>query len=142
MIKVHNICLTVNISPDKHDCNILKTIHDKVSFLLLKKEMKDTGLITEIIKIKNVYGGEILSSGTSKYSVDVSVKAYMPKIGEKIKTIVNEVSLHGYYVNEPVQTFVGTVKKPTVVTGDKVTIKITKVGFNQGHFVVIAESSK
>ena len=133
-----NINVKIGIPACNLSNNIETIIVEKAKNLVLKREMNNIGLIFEIEKVKNIYGGEIID-GISHFTVMIYVKIYMPKLNEKIKTRVKNVSIHGYYVDEPIEIFVGTDKKPTIKEGDTVSIKITKIGFNNGHFVVIAK---
>lgn len=143
MFATRDIKITIGIQPQFLDNNIEQRIYEKAKNIITNKEINNVGLIQELEKIKNISGGEIsCEGGISQFTIIMSVKLYMPLVDEKIKTKVKDVSLHGYYVNEPIQTFVGTDEKPTVKEGDTVTIKITKVGFNKGHFVVIAKQIK
>lgn len=142
MISTRNIKITIGIQPQFLDDKIEERIHEKVKTIITGKEINGVGLIQELKSIKNILGGDISCDCISEFTVIISVKLYMPLVDEKIKTKVKDVSLHGYYVDEPIQTFVGTEDKPTVKEGDVVTIKITKIGFNKGRFVVIAKHIK
>lgn len=139
MLSVRDISVKIGIPSSNLGNDIERIIIEKAKNTVLKKEIKNVGLVCDIEQFKYITGGEIsLTSGISQFVVAMSVKLYIPKIGEQLKTTVTDICLHGYYVNEPVQTFVGTSSKPIVKTGDVVIIKITKVGFNKGRFVVIA----
>ena len=140
MYKNKDITVNVYIKPEFLDENIEETIIDKVNNLILKKEIKNVGLITQIKNIKTVGGGKIqLDSTQSKFSVQLLVEVYLPKLYQKIETTVKEVSFHGYRVDEPVEIFIATEGKPKVLEGDKVTIKITKITYNRKNFIIIAK---
>lgn len=139
MIVTRIICVSVNIPPTNLDSGIEDTIREKAKNLVLGREIKGVGLVMKIESIKNIVCGEIMLNSSSNFKVNMSVSIYTPTIGEVINTKVKDVSIHGYYVDEPIQTFVGTEEKPNIKPGDKTTIKITKIGFNKGCFVVIAK---
>lgn len=137
-LSIRNINVKIGIPACNLGNDIETIIVEKAKNLVLKREMNNIGLILEIEKVKNICGGKIID-GISHFTVTMAVKIYMPKLNERIKTKVKNVSIHGYYVDEPMETFVGTDKKPTIKEGDTVLIKIAKIGFNNGRFVVIAK---
>ena len=142
MIATRDIKITIGIHPEFLDNNIEQRIYERAKNIIINKEINNLGLIQELEKIKSISGENISRECMSQFTIIMSVKLYIPQIDNKIKTKVKDVSLHGYYVDEPIQLFVGTIEKPTVKIGDIVLIKITKVGFNKGHFVVIAKQLK
>jgi DNA-directed RNA polymerase subunit E'/Rpb7 len=135
-----NISVTIGIPSHNLGNDIESIIKEKAKKLVISKELNNIGFIYKINKINSISGGEILlTSGVSRFNVFMSVILYAPVINAIIKTKVSDVSMHGYHVQEPIEMFVGTNdNRPTVKTGDIVNIKITKISFNKGKFIVIA----
>ena len=131
----------VSIPPHSLGNDLEKIITEKAKKHVLNKEFDGVGLVTDVVKVISISGGKVDStSGVSEFVVVMNVNIYKVELNDKINTTVKYTCLHGYYVNEPIEIFVGTKEKPTVKEGDKVTIEIKKIGFNHdGHFVVIAK---
>ncbi len=149
MYIIQNIKVKIQILAEFLDNNIENTIKDKAKKLVLGKEINNIGLITTVKAINKIQGGEIqFVNGISKFSVEMLVKIYSPKVEEIIKTKVKDVSVHGYFVDEPIETFVGTdndsktSKKRKLNKGDDITIQITKIGFNKNKFIILAKQIK
>lgn len=143
MWSVRDTSVVISILPQFFDNNIEENIINRAKDIVLNRQINSFGLIGEIIGVNNIGGGDITPvSGISKFTVSLKVKVYMPIEGKIIKSIVKNVSIHGYYLDTPIEIFVGTISKPTVKSGEEVSVKITKVGYNRGKFVVIAKENK
>jgi DNA-directed RNA polymerase subunit E'/Rpb7 len=134
-----NINVKIGIPCHNLGNDIESIIKEKAKKLVISKELNNIGYIYKINKINSIFGGEILlTSGVSRFDVSMSVILYFPVINAIIETKVTDVTIHGYHVEEPIEIFVGTNDIPSVTSGDIVTIKITKIAFNKGRFIVIA----
>lgn len=130
----------IGISPDLLGNNLNYEIRKKVENLVTGTQTQH-GLIIFVEKFKIDGEGEIKfdNTGFTRYTVIVKVKLFVPVLGEKLKTTIKDIPSNGYYVNEPVDIFVTTNSRSSKNLGDEVTIKITKVTFNKGKFMVLAK---
>ena len=138
-----NVRVKVSVPSTSFDDDIDFIIKDKALSQLKSKEIENVGLITSVEKIINISGGDICLNGSAKFEVVVQVLIYKPpKVGSIIKSTVSEVSLHGFRLFEPIEIFVNTDSKPTVKVDDQVSIKINKVTFKNGKFLILGSHSK
>ena len=110
----------------------------KTENLLLYKQTKH-GLIVSVGESFPIGLGEIKfdNTGFTRYSINVKVKIYKPIDGEILKTKIKELTSNGFFVDEPITTFVvskSSLKNKKI--GDDVRVKITKVSFNS-EFTVL-----
>jgi DNA-directed RNA polymerase subunit E'/Rpb7 len=140
MIVDRDIRLVISVPPHKLSENIDEEIKSKVNDLILKKEIDKLGFVVEINKIKTIDGGKIeFNTCLSKFNVVCNIKLYQLTVDEVISANVKEVISHGYFLDEPIEIFVGTETKPKVKVGDKTRCKITKIKYSNGKFIVIAK---
>ena len=130
----------VGISPEFLGNNLNDEIRKKATVLVTGTQTKH-GLVLSVEKFKIEGEGEIKfdNTGFTRYTVLVKVKMFVPVLGEKLKTNVKDIPSNGFYVDEPVEIFVSTDTRVSKIVGDKVIIKITKVVFNKGKFMVLAK---
>jgi len=131
---------SIGISPEHLSNRLKDEIKNKVSSKITNAETKH-GLVLEIEKFKIDGEGGIKfdNTGNTYYDVIVKARLYQPIVGEVLSTSIKDVSTHGFYVNEPVETFVVTSGRPTGKENDIVKIKITKVDYRKGKFIVLAK---
>lgn len=132
-----NIILNIFLEPKYLDENLEEYITKKSTNILLNKEINNFGIITSVVKLNNLDGGIIISNGSIKFRVKMDVKVYLPELNSIIKSKVKELTLHGYYIDEPLQIFVNKENSKLSI-GDDVTVQVNKIGFNKGNFIIIA----
>lgn len=130
----------IGISPDLLGNNLSNEIRKKAENIVTGTQTTH-GLVLSVEKFKIEGEGEIKfdNTGFTRYTVIVKVKLFTPILGEKLKTTVKDVPSNGFYVEEPIDIFVSTDSRKSKNIGDDVTIKITKVTFNKGKFMVLAK---
>lgn len=130
----------VGVSPEHLNNDLEEEIKKKVTSLLLNTQTK-FGLVLSIDNIKIVDEGQIRfdNTGYSRYNIIVKIKIYLPILGEKISTKIKDIMTNGFYVDEPIEIFISSETKIKKNINDVVDIKITKVTFNKGKFIVLAK---
>ena len=94
--------------------------------------------LLKIHRIKNISEGFIqYNTCTSKFKVTIVVDIYNPLLKTKIKTKIKSKILHGFYADEPVETFI--CDPTSLMVGDEIYIENIKIGFVKGKFVVISK---
>ncbi len=145
MFETKDYKINLNILPEHLDENITTRIKKKVSLLVINKQIKSLGIITKILKIKSISEGIIQhNTGNVQFNVLINVLIYIPTLDEKLKVKILSVTPHGFVVQDgPIDIFVTKDPKNNKENdkniGDKLTIKITKISFNNGKFIVIAK---
>lgn len=130
---------SVGISPEFLGNNLEDEVRKKATTLVVGNKTKH-GLVLSVEKFKIDGQGEIRfdNTGFTRFDVILKVKMYVLNVGEKIKTIVKDVPTNGFYVDEPIDIFINTESRSSKSVGDLVSIKITKVMFNKGKFMILA----
>jgi DNA-directed RNA polymerase subunit E'/Rpb7 len=137
----------IGISPDLLGNNIDDEIFKK-STTLLKGTQTRHGIVLSIKNLKIDGEGEINfdNTGFTRYNVLAKVFLFLPETGEILVTKVKDVPSNGFYVDTPIDIFVHSssysnsrVEKVCKKVGDEVSIKITKVSFNRGKFMILAK---
>lgn len=135
------INFSVIISPQNLNENLNEFVKNKVECLLLNKEIRNVGFIKQINNINiDSENFSILYSGNIKCKTIIDADTYLPKVGDIIKTKIKTISQHGYYLDEPIETFV-VVQKENIKKkkeGDILDVKITKVNYNNDKYIVLA----
>ena len=147
VLRVKNI----GISPEFLGNDIDDEIFKKAT-TLLKGTQTRHGIILSVKNLKIVDEGEINfdNTGFTRYTVLAKVDLFLPETGEILLTKVKDVPSNGFYVDTPIDIFVHSsshssshsnnpLEKVGKKVGDEVSIKITKVSFNRGEFMVLAK---
>ena len=137
-LKTRDVRAKFGISPDKLDSNIENTIKEKVESLLQGKENMKIGYVMSIDEIKEIENAIMpFSEAIPQFNVLVTISYYYPKVGEVFSSTVKKITEHGYYLNEYIETFVGTKTKLDV--DSEIKVKIIKISSNEGKFIVLTK---
>ena len=135
--------LSVVVFPQTLNETLFEKVREKAKWFLLNKEVRNVGFIKSINKIDiDDNSFHILYTGNIKCKTLVDADVYLPKLGDIITTKIKSVSLHGYYLDEPLETFVMISKDENPKKeGEPITVKITKVNYTNDHFIILANKN-
>lgn len=137
------IQLQIVIPPTVLDDKLQEYVEKKTRDLLLHREVRSIGYIKHLNKIDiDTNNFTILYSGNIKCKTLVDADVYLPKVGDILKTKIKSVSLHGYYLDEHLETFVMLSKEDiTKREGDTIKVKVVKVNYTNDHFIILASKN-
>jgi DNA-directed RNA polymerase subunit E'/Rpb7 len=141
MTTVRDIKVSITVHPIDFDSDLEQNIKNRARNIVTGRQISGVGFVKEVVSVdNNITGGSIISgSGISKFTVCLRANIYLPVVGDKITAKVKDVSIHGYYLDTPIEVFVGTGERPTVKKGDTAKVKIINVSWNKEKYIVIGK---
>jgi DNA-directed RNA polymerase subunit E'/Rpb7 len=134
------ILTDVTVHPRDLDAGINTLIHQRVHSRLSNRQINGVGLVQRVVSVSEPTQETVKSSGSVTFYVVALADVYMVKPGDIVSAPVKNVSVHGFYLDLPIELFVGTTSRPDVKVGDKVSVKILTVSWNKEQYIVIGKS--